>query len=109
MAQLRHDYQEFRAFNTEVFVIVPNGPKMIARYAGSNATPYPILSDKGAKVAEGYGIGTRQGPLIRIATFKPGVFLVDTTGRIVYINYLTSYIKEPDNREPLAVLAELVA
>lgn len=104
MAQLRHDYDEFKALNAEVLVIVPNGPKMIERHVESNGTPNPILSDKGARVAEAYGIGTRRAALIGFTALKPGVFLVDTTGHVIYTNYVASYIKEPDNREPLGVL-----
>ncbi|MBN1665769.1 MAG: redoxin domain-containing protein [Anaerolineales bacterium] len=106
MAQLRHDDAAFRALQTKILVIVPNGPKMIARYVQENANPYPILSDKGAKVAQQYQINTRR--VIMIAAFTPSVFLVDQTGKIRYTNYATSYIKEPDNQEPLAVLAKMV-
>jgi len=107
MAQLRHDYPEFKALNTEVFVIVPNGLRTIAKYVADNPTPYPILSDKGAKVAEKYDTGPKRIPVVKFTYFKPGVFLVDDTGVIIYTNYLSSYIKEPDNREPLGVLARL--
>jgi peroxiredoxin len=109
MAQLRHDYPAFRELNAEVLVIVPNGPAMIGRYVKSHAPSYPILSDKGAAVAESYGIGARKARIIDLATFKPGIFLVNQAGRLVYTNYLASYIHEPDNREPLAVLAALEA
>lgn len=104
MAQLRHDYQEFQALNTEVLVVLPNGPKMIEKHVRSKATPYPILSDRGAKVAQQYGIETKRTVLI--TAFTPSVFLVDQTGTIRYTNYSTSYIKEPDNHEPLTVLAQ---
>ena len=106
MAQLRHDYQKFKAFNTEVLVIVPNGLKMIKRYTNHNATPYPILSDKGAQVAAQFAIDTKQ--IILLKAFTPTIFLVDTGGLIRYASYGSSYIKEPDNREPLAILAQLV-
>ncbi len=105
MAQLRHDHPKFKAMHTEIMVIVPNGPKMIERHVNSNATPYLILSDKGARVAEQYGVEMRNAVLLR--AFAPAVFLMDRTGRIRYTNYLTSYVKEPDNQEPLTVLAQL--
>lgn len=105
MAQLRQDYAKFQDLHSEVLVIVPNGPKLIERYARRTATPYPILSDKGARVAEQYGIKTRR--LVQVSAFTPSVFLVDRMGSIQYTNYSTSYIKEPDNGEPLAVLARL--
>lgn len=105
MAQLRHDYPKFKEFNTEVLAIVPNGPKMIARYVEKNANPYPVLQDKSSQVAEQYGIETQRA--ILLTTMTPTVFLVDTAGMIRYASYGISYIKEPDNRQPLAVLAQL--
>jgi len=105
MAQLRHDYQKFQALNTEVLVILPNGPRMIEKHVRSNSTPYPVLSDKGAKIAEQYGIDTKR--VVLLTAFTPSVFLVDKTGKICYTDYLTSYVKEPDNHEPLTVLARL--
>ncbi len=106
MAQLRQDYQKFQEFNTEVVVIVPNGPKMIERHINRHGTPYPILSDKGAKVTAQYGIDARQAVLFQV--FAPTVFLVDMGGVIRYASYGTSYIQEPDNGEPLAVLSQLL-
>ena len=105
MAQLRHDYHKFKAFNTEVAVILPNGPKLIERYINRHGKPYPILSDKGAKVAAQYAIDARQTILLQV--FTPSVFLVDRNGVIRYASYGNSYIKEPNNGEPLAVLAQL--
>lgn len=105
MAQLRQDYQKFKDLDSEVVVIVPNGPKMIERHINRHGTPYPILSDKGAKVTAQYGIDARQAVLLQV--FTPTVFLVDTSGVIRYASYGTSYITEPDNGEPLVVLAQL--
>ncbi len=102
MAQLRHDYQKFKALNTEVLLIVPNGPKMIEGHIKQNNTQYPILSDRASNVAAEY---------FQIKKFflagTPTVVLVDKGGRIGYISYVASLIGEPDNREPLAVLARL--
>jgi len=100
MAQLRLDYDQFKALNTEVIVMVPNGPRMIERYIQSNHVLYPILTDKGAVVA---------GQYFQVKHFfkfgVPSVFLVDREGKIAYVHYAETLISEPDNREPLAVLA----
>mgnify|MGYP001769635351 CR=1 FL=1 len=105
MAQLRCDYQQFKASNAEVLVIVPNGSKMIRRFVDITRTPYPIWSDKGAKVAAQYGIDTRQ--LVLLQAFAPTVMVVDPSGVLRYTSYGSSYIQEPDNRDPLAVLGQL--
>lgn len=107
MAQLRHDYSKFQSAHTQILVLVPNGPKMIERHVGRHAPSYPILSDKGAQVAAQYAIHTKQA--IVLTTMTPTVFLVDTSGVIRYARYGTSYIEEPDNAEPLAVLAQMRA
>jgi peroxiredoxin len=106
MAQLRHDYPQFKALNAEVLVMLPNGPKLIEWYVKEHHNPYPILSDKGARAAGQYSIDTKRiVGLSALTIFTPSVFLVDQTGTIRYTNYSTSYISEPDNREPLSVLA----
>jgi len=99
MAQLRHDYEEFKALKTEVLVMVPNGPRMIEKYVNENKPPYPILSDKGSKVAAQY---FQVKKFFLVGT--PTVFLVNKKGRVLYAHYATSIIEEPDNKESLAVL-----
>ena len=85
MAQLRHDYPQFEALNTTILVMVPNGPRTIARFLEGHPMPYPILTDKRAEVA---------GQYLQFKQFfslgTPCVFLVDRTGRIVYVHYARS-------------------
>jgi peroxiredoxin len=104
MAQLRHDYQKFKALYTEVLVMVPNGPRMIERFIYEGDIPYPILSDKGTKTGESY---------FQVKHFfklgVPSIFLVNQAGRIAYVYYTRTLISEPDNRKPLAVLAGMHA
>ena len=52
-----------------------------------------------------HGIDARQAVLFQV--FTPTVFLVDQSGVIRYVSYGTSYIQEPDNGEPLAVLSQI--
>ena len=104
MAQLRHDYPAFQALNTEIMVMVPNGPKMIERHISAFKTPYLVLSDKGSKVAAQY---------FQVKQFflagTPTVLLVDRSGRILYTHYASSLMEEPENEEPLAILRQLGA
>jgi peroxiredoxin len=102
MAQLRHDYPEFKALNTRILLMVPNGTRTIERYLRDHPAPFEILTDKRAEVAGQY-LQVRQ--FFSLGT--PCVFLVDRTGCIRYTHYAKSMISEPDNREPLAVLAGL--
>lgn len=103
MAQLRQDYQKFSDLNTEILVMVPNGPKMIERHIKQFNTPYFILSDKGSKVA---------GQYFQVRKFfafgTPTVFLVNQGGEIIYTHYANSLLEEPDNNEPLKLLENIV-
>lgn len=107
MAQLRHDYEKFQALNAEVLVMVPNGPRSIAKHIDRYAPPYPILSDKGSLVARQYRIPIRQAPLIKFAAMTITTFLVDRAGIIRYAYYPRSYIEEPAIRPALAVLSQM--
>lgn len=102
MAQLRHDISKFSALNTEILVMVPNGPVMIKRFLTKRPMPYTILSDKGSRVAKQY----YQDQKI-FSLGSPTVILVERGGKIAYTHYADSMIAEPKNDEPLAILAEL--
>lgn len=103
MAQLRQDYQKFSELNTEILVMVPNGPKMIERHIKQFNTLYRIMIDKGSKIAAQY---------FQIRKFfafgTPTVFLVNQDGEIIYAHYANSLLAEPDNNEPLKLLVNLV-
>jgi peroxiredoxin len=104
MAQLRHDHEQFANFNTEILVVVPNGPFMINRFLTKNPMPYSILSDKGSKVAKQYN---QDQKFFSLGT--PTVILIERGGKIVYTHYAESFISEPDNEDILTVLATLEA
>ncbi len=99
---MRLDTQKFRDFDTDILVMVPNGPRMIERHINEFHPSYSVLMDSGSKVASRY---------LQIKKFfkmgTPTVFLVDQAGVIRYTHYAASMTDEPDNREPLAVLANL--
>ena len=110
MAQLRLDYQEFQQLNAQVIVIVPNGPLSILRFWSENDIPLSDFGDKGAKAAEQFGIRTRRlGLAASFALFTPAVFVVDRAGIIRYAHYEKSYLSEPDNQMPLALLGTIAA
>ena len=102
MTQLRHDYESFAKLNAEVLVMVPNGPLMVNRYVEKYTPPYPVLTDKGSKVAAQY---------FQIQRFfslgTPMVFVVDHQRKVHYSFYAKSFLQEPDNREVLTVLQNM--
>jgi peroxiredoxin len=102
MTQLRDDYSAFQAYQTEVLVIVPNGPHMLKARLPELALPYPVLMDKGSKVAYRYS-GVEKFWLEGTAL----AVLVDKGGLIRYIHAAQTQSEEPDNAEILRVLQEM--
>ncbi len=102
MAQLRHDIEKFNAYNTEIMIVVPNGPFMINRYLNIHPSPLTILTDKGAKVAAQF-FQVKQFFVIG----TPTIFVIDQTGKIAYAYYAKSAREEPGNEGPLAALSKL--
>lgn len=105
MAQLRHEYEQFRATNTEILVMAPNKPASLAKYVAAHPTPFPILSDPGARVAEQYGIETIHAPFLTF--FIGSMFVVDRGGRIRFADYNVPLVARPDDNRALAVLAAM--
>jgi peroxiredoxin len=104
MTQLRHDNEKFSARNTKILVMVPNGPFMIKRFLKRNPMPYTILTDKGSRVAKTYD---QEQKFFSLGT--PTVILVERGGKIAYTHYANSMIAEPNNQEPLGLLAEMAS
>lgn len=107
MAQLRQDYQRFEALNTEIVVLIPNGPRKIEMHVRETGARYWMLTDTHAAVAELYGIETNGPAFIKL--FTSAVFVVDRKARIRYADYMPSYFREPDNEAILATLGGLEA
>ena len=103
MAQLRQEYEQFRAANTEVLVMAPNRPASLARYVNAHPTPFPILSDQGATVAASFGIEAIHAPFMTV--FIGAMFVVDRAQRIRYADYSVPLVSRPDDSKPLAALA----
>jgi peroxiredoxin len=105
VAQLRHEYPQIQATNTEVLVLAPNKPASLAKYVAAHPTPFPLLSDAGADVAERYGIEALHLPFLPL--FVGALFVVDRGGRVRYADYAVPLVARPDERAALAVLAGL--
>lgn len=102
MAQLRQEYEQFAATNTEILVMAPNKPASLARYIGANPTPFPILSDPDARTAEMYGIETIHAPFLTF--FIGSMFVVDRGGIVRFVDYNVPLVRRPDDHGAMAVL-----
>lgn len=83
MAQLRQEYQQFTARDTEVIVVGPDGPKAFQSYWEKHQLPYPGLADPEHKVAKLYGQDVKPLKLGRM----PALLLIDKAGFVRYQHY----------------------
>ena len=102
MAQLCRDQARFDAVGTSVLVLVPNGPNLLGRTLPEIQPTYPVLMDKGSKVAAVYS-GITQNWL----NGTPMAFIVDKQGVVRFARVLESQSDELDNEEILTYLAGL--
>lgn len=80
----RDNYETFRAANTEVLGVSPQGAESHRKFASKYSLNFPLLIDSDLKVAESYGAvaekpGEFEGIQIKI---KRSTFVIDEQGRI---------------------------
>jgi peroxiredoxin Q/BCP len=100
MAQLRRDYLEFMARETEILVIGPEDEKTFALYWEKEALPYIGLPDPEHRVADLYG---QEVKLLKLGRM-PALVVIDKYGQIRYQHYANSMRDIPPNDEILALL-----
>jgi peroxiredoxin Q/BCP len=103
MAQLRQDYDQFLAHDTEVLVIGPDNADKFASYFTKNDLPFPGLPDPKHSVLKRYGQEVKIFKLGRM----PAQALVDKQGVVRFIHYGNSMSDIPDTAEMLEELETL--
>jgi peroxiredoxin len=103
MAQLRHDYAEFLARDTEVVVVGPENARAFAEYWRKESLPFVGLPDPTHSVLKLYG---QQVNLFKLGRM-PAEVLVDKAGTARYVHYGHSMSDIPGSAEILALLDEL--
>jgi len=103
MAQLRQDYQEFTARQTEVIVIGPEDKAAFKEFWGQQSLPFIGLPDRKAIVLKRYGQEVNLFKLGRM----PAQVIVDKKGVVRYAHFGQSMSDIPENRELLAIIDEL--
>jgi len=103
MAQLRQDYDQFLAYDTEVLVIGPDNADKFASYFTKNDLPFPGLPDPKHSVLKRYGQEVKIFKLGRM----PAQALVDKQGVVRFIHYGNSMSDIPDTAEMLEELETL--
>lgn len=102
---MRQDYEAFRARQTEILAIGPDGPRAFRRYWQTESLPFPGLADPRHVVANKYGQQVKWLKMGRM----PALFIVDKRGQIRHLHYGESMSDIPASDAVLALLDALNA
>src|SRR5512135_2370727 len=103
MAQLRQDYLQFLARDTEVVVVGPEDARTFADYFQKETLPFVGLPDPRASVLKLYGQEVNLFKLGRM----PAQVLIDRAGVARYVHYGHNMSDIPKNEELLALGDEI--
>jgi peroxiredoxin Q/BCP len=103
MAQLRQDYEQFIARETEVVVIGPEGQRQFQSYWEQNKLPFIGLPDPKISVLSSYGQEVNLFKLGRM----PAQVVVDKQSVVRFVHYGSSMSDIPTNKEVLELLDQL--
>ena len=100
MAQLRQQYDQFVAHNSEIIVVGPEDAEAFAREWAREAYPFIGVPDPDQQIADLYG---QEVKLLKLGRM-PSMAVIDEEGLVIYRHYGTSMADIPDNQEILALL-----
>ena len=100
MAQLRQNYTRYRALDTEILVIGPEGADAFRQYWTENDLPFIGLPDPQHRVLKLYG---QEVKLFKFGRM-PAQMLIDKGGALRYVHYGHSMEDIPDNEEMLGLI-----
>ena len=103
MAQLRQDYEKFRALDTEVVAVGPEDAENFSMYWKSHKIPFIGLPDPTHSVLKRYGQEVNLFKLGRM----PAQVIIDKQGTARYVHYGHSMSDIPENEEILKILRTL--
>jgi peroxiredoxin Q/BCP len=103
MAQLRQDYENFRALDTEVIAVGPEDAESFKMYWKSHKIPFIGLPDPTHSVLKRYGQEVNLFKLGRM----PAQVIIDKQGIARYVHYGHSMNDIPENEEILKILRTL--
>ena len=100
MAQLRQDYDEFVAQDTEVVVVGPEGAEAFSMYWKQNKLPFIGLPDPTHTVLKRYG---QEVSLFKFGR-QPAQVTIDKNGQVRFVHYGHDPSDIPSNEEILTLL-----
>lgn len=105
MAQLRQDYDQFVAHDTEIVVVGPDNAKAFADYWEKEDLPFIGLPNPGSGVLKLYG---QEVSLFKLGRM-PAQVIIDREGTVRYAHYGHSMSDIPENEELLTLLEQINA
>jgi peroxiredoxin Q/BCP len=103
MAQLRQDYSKFKALDTEVVVVGPEGVDSFKMYWKSHKLPFIGLPDPTHSVLKRYGQEVNLFKLGRM----PAQVIIDKEGIARFVHYGHAMSDIPPNEEVLEILENI--
>jgi peroxiredoxin Q/BCP len=103
MAQLRDDYEQLEAMDSEVVVVGPDSPKAFRRYWQKHRLPFVGLPDPSHGVLKRYGQEVRLFKLGRM----PAQVLVDRQGVARFVHYGHSMMDIPKTDDIILLLERI--
>ena len=100
MAQLRQDYDEFVAQDTQVIVVGPEGAEAFSMYWKQNKLPFIGLPDPTHTVLKRYG---QEVSLFKFGR-QPAQVTIDRNGQVRFVHYGHDPSDIPSNEEILTLL-----
>jgi peroxiredoxin Q/BCP len=103
MAQLRQDYEQFSALDTEIIVVGPEGADKFKDYWKAKDLPFIGLPNPDHSVLKLFGQEVNLFKLGRM----PAQVIVDKQGIARYAHYGKSMSDIPENEELLSLLKDI--
>lgn len=103
MAQLRQDYLQFVANNTEIVVVGPEGSEQFETYWEEHDLPFVGLPNPDHSVLKRFGQEVNLFKLGRM----PAQVIIDKLGVARYAHYGKSMSDIPENNEIFEILKEI--
>lgn len=100
MAQLRHDYDDFKSKEAEILVIGPENSESFKNYFAKQDLPFIGIPDPTHQILKSYG---QQVNLFKLGRM-PAQMIIDKLGILRFIHYGHNMTDIPENQELLLIL-----
>lgn len=100
---MKRDFDEFKARNALIVVMVPHSAKKTEEYWRSEGLPYTGVPDEDGSLANLYG---QEWKLLKLGRM-PAMFVIDRKGALAFAQYGESMSDIPRNSSILKILDSL--